>query len=188
MDGLMNNFDLSKRTIYGSIGPRPIQTDHFAVFCSEEVLFISFSFKNSLFRRSNPLTSVVYRRWHMHGRLSVSAEAWADNVSVWKVKKCWRSRQNMTLWIWFLLGPWKKSVPIQDKGKVNYYEFSLDLVLKFYSRLGQAFIKSSRPSQESKSYFRRFPVFILSLSFDFEQWTKIPLSNLSLIHCFLVWK
>ena len=110
MDRLMNNFDLSKRTIYGSIGPRPIQTDHFAVFCSEEVLFISFSFKNSLFRRSNPLTSVVYRRWHMHGRLSVSAEAWADNVSVWKVKKCWRSRQNMTLWIWFWLGPWKKSV------------------------------------------------------------------------------
>lgn len=29
---LMDNFDLSKRTIYGSFGPRPIKTDHFAVF------------------------------------------------------------------------------------------------------------------------------------------------------------
>lgn len=150
MNRLMNNFDLSKRTIYGWIGPRSIKTDRWWSF-DDDICMDGYR---------------CPRR--------------PDNVSVWKVKKCWRSRQNMTLWIWFWLGPWK--------GKVNYYEFSLDLVLKFYSRLGQAFIKSSRPSQKSKSYFRRFPVIIVSLGFDFEQWTKIPLSNLSLIHCFLVWK
>ena len=38
------------------------------------------------------------------------------------------------------------------------------MVLKFYARLGQAFIKSSRPSQESRFYFRRFTVIILRLT------------------------
>ena len=45
----------------------------------------------------------------------------------------------------------KKSGLTQDLGKINYFEFSPDWVLTFYSGLGQVLILNSGPSQDPDS-------------------------------------